>query len=653
MCGITGYYNVKGIVQEIINLKDANDIVSHRGPDGSGFAFFDTRIPQRAKLVCKDRFPQAGEIGSATLGFGHRRLAIIDLTDTGFQPMTCDDGMLWITYNGEVYNYIELRAELEKRGHTFRSSSDTEVILHAYQEWGDDCVNHFNGMWAFALADLQTRRVFCSRDRFGVKPFQYYFDGEHFIFASEIKQILVFPVAPKRVNKRAVYEYLAYGAVEHYEETFFEGIHHLMPGHTLNFDLNTHTLQIKKFYQPQLEINRSITLNEAALEFRRLLTDSVRLRLRSDVEVGSCLSGGLDSSSIVCLMRRLLDEEGKTDIQHTFSSHFEEEEANEIEYMQEIIRTAGVREHFIHPTPEEFLKEMGSIVWHQDEPFGSTSVFAQWSVFKLTHEHGIKVMLDGQGADEMLGGYIGYVLTMLQELRAKRKVLSLAWETWQIGRLHGRALPPLAKKGWINRIMRLIGFRSESAPYPPTDWIDPSLVEKYSIQSPFFANQQIKPYDELELLNNTLYQHTFVNNLQQLLKNEDRDSMAFSVESRLPFLDYRLVEFIFSLPSDFKIRDGLTKRVLRESMRGVIPEKIRRRVSKLGFATPETTWQRTILRPLIEQAINDEALRGFILPEKARGYHDYITQHNLRDFTAWRWLNLSLWLKTYHLSTGI
>jgi asparagine synthase (glutamine-hydrolysing) len=577
-----------------------------------------------------------------TLVLGHRRLAIIDLSSTGLQPMSNKDGSLWIVYNGEVYNYLELRAELEKAGYTFRSRSDTEVILYAYQAWGEDCVYHFNGMWAFAIADLQRQKLFCSRDRLGIKPFHYFFDREHFVFSSEIKQLLNFPFVPRRINELAVYEFLAYGAVEHCEETFFAGILNLLPGHNLVLDFANRSLATRRYYQPHFTINNRITLTEAAGEFGRLLRDSVRLRLRSDVEVGSCLSGGLDSSSIVCLMHRLLQEQGQTNVQHTFSSHFEEKEANELEYMQAVIQATGVQAHFTCPTAVDLLQDLERMVWHQEEPFGSTSIFAQWSVFKLVHEHGVKVMLDGQGADELLAGYLGLAYPYFKELFVKRQYFHLAREIWRRRQLQGEPWSSLVPGGLKGVLRKLSGSA--------IDWISPKLVEDYRDQSYYQASRQAAPFGDREYLSNVLYRLTFLNGLVALLKYEDRNSMAFSIEARVPFLDYRLIEFLFSLPSNLKIYNGYTKRVLREGMAGVLPEKIRWRVGKLGFATPEQTWQQTVLRPLIEQAVYDDRLRPFLIPDKAIAYRDQLEKYDRLTFVPWRWVNLSLWMKAYDLA---
>lgn len=648
MCGISGFFHTQSVNSHLKDFVRSNDIVSHRGPDGFGLAYFQFHTNQ---IYCvefaHDRVTIPQE--EVVLALGHRRLAIIDLSQNGAQPMPSSDERFWITYNGEIYNYIELREELKGLGHQFRSESDTEVILAAYAEWGEKCVNRFNGIWAFALADLRENKLFCSRDRFGVKPFHYFHDGARFAFGSEIKQLLCYPFVARQTNRRAVYEYLAFSAVDYCEETFFQGIYKLMQGHNLTVDLHTGDISVTRYYQPVLAKDTKISYEEAALEFRRLLTDSVRLQLRSDVEVGSCLSGGLDSSSIVSLMRMELQKSGRGHIQRTFSSHFDEDEANELEYMQEIIQATGVRAEFVYPTPHDLLNDLENLVWHQEEPFGSTSIFAQWSVFKLVHENKIKVMLDGQGADEMLGGYIGFYHSYFEQLIRRRQYFTLWHETRQFSNLHQQPGTPFlgkAAKGLLSR--RKKSSRPNHFAHG-ANWINPAFTDEFHGQSLYHETMQLMPFGEPEVFENTLYQMTFLSNLQALLRHEDRNSMAFSVEARVPFLDHRLVEFLFSLPSRFKIRDGYTKRVLRDGMQGIIPDKIRWRVKKLGFATPERKWQKTILKPLIESALHDERVYPYLKAENASDYFMQLQQQEVTDFSPWRWLNLSLWMKAYDL----
>jgi asparagine synthase (glutamine-hydrolysing) len=312
MCGIFGIFSRPGLTCTRSALVRANRLAAHRGPDGAGITLFNLGTDEsRILVVDEEGVPEDVELARYHAVLGHRRLAILDLSSAGHQPMRTNDGALWITYNGEIYNYIELRAELRELGFEFTSASDTEVILHAYRAWGPACVHRFNGMWAFALLDIKQRRLICSRDRFGIKPFHFVHAGDVFAFASEIKQLLVLPFVRKEINRQALYEYLVYGSFDHAADTFLEGVSRLAAGHSLVLDFDRGVVEIDRYYSPAIGINRAISPQEAASEFRRLFTDSVRLQLRSDVEVGSCLSGGLDSSSIVCAVHRLLAQESK------------------------------------------------------------------------------------------------------------------------------------------------------------------------------------------------------------------------------------------------------------------------------------------------------------------------------------------------------
>jgi asparagine synthase (glutamine-hydrolysing) len=659
MCGILGFFSADRIEGLGHALQAANDVVSYRGPDDAGFALFSLSSSDSSKVISGRSMPTDIDLRKVDVVLAHRRLSIIDLSSSGHQPMGTADGKCWITYNGEIFNYLELRSELIELGSSFESNSDTEVVLHAYRRWGEDCVNRFNGMWAFAIIDLEQRRIFCSRDRFGVKPFHYYFDGTKFVFASEIKQLLCFPFIRRRVNHRTVYEFLVYEAVEHSSDTFFSDIHNLLPGHNLSVNLDRSSATASSFYNPHFLIDRRIEEGEAAERFSSLLSDSIRLRLRSDVPVGSCLSGGLDSSSIVCLMHSLLDEKGHREIQHTFSSHFEDKEANELEYMKEVVNATDATAHYVYPSSEEFFRDLDGLVWHQEEPFGSTSIFAQWSVFSSVHDNGIKVMLDGQGADEILGGYQPLGYRLLSEYIAKGQILRYLREGWFQNAIQGKpvslmALQPIAfllprpLRSLADRLRRSL---PKGIPHP-TAWVNPRLTELCQEGNNFILNQHKKAFRAPEVLNNTLYQLTFFGNLQALLKYEDRNSMAFSVEARVPFLDYRLVEFVFSLPSHLKIKDGYTKLVLRKGMEGVLPPKVQWRVSKLGFATPERTWQKKMLQPLINEAITDDRMAAFISEKDARQFLTVLDKSDRVDFTPWRWISLSLWMKKFELSSS-
>ncbi|MGH8764397.1 MAG: asparagine synthase (glutamine-hydrolyzing) [Burkholderiales bacterium] len=640
MCGIFVLHQHDGLTCEGSGLVRAIDAAAHRGPDGRGLRLFNSREARAFPTLEGPQDPPRG----ADLALAHRRLAIIDLSREADQPMEAGNGSLWITYNGEIYNYIELRAELESLGQRFRTRSDTEVILKAYERWGASCVSRFNGIWAFAIADLARRTVFCSRDRFGVKPFHYFADPRTGFFgaASEIKQLLTLQAVPKRARREAIFEYLRYGSYDHSAHTFFEGILRLPPGHNLTWRMEAPVAApvIERYYAPEIRIDTGLPAAEAAGRFRDLFDDAVRLQLRSDVPVGSCLSGGVDSSSIVCTMHRLLRAEGKSEVQHTFSSHFEDPEANEIEYMHEVIRATGVQPSFVHPDETGFIADLPRLVWHQDEPFGSTSIFAQWSVFRLVHEKGIKVMLDGQGADEQLAGYLGFSHTFFAELLAKKRYLRLLAEVHAHKSFHGKTWGELLP-GRLGGIARRLSSPCASA--PAGDWMRADFAASHAADAEYPRLLAAKPLGEFELLGNLCHQMTFHSNIPALLRYEDRNSMAFSVEARVPFLDHRLVEFALALPSTLKIDHGYTKAVLRNAMAGTLPEKIRTRVSKLGFATPERRWQRTVLKPMIDEAIDSPELAPFVAPKAAHAYFDWLCAAPTTDFAPWRWLNLKLW----------
>lgn len=642
MCGIFGVYRAPSLQGLATAIQSANDIAAHRGPDGAGIALFPAAGDRKPLVIKNGSLAPQTPLDPFQIALAHRRLAILDLSEAGVQPMSNAAGNLWITFNGEIYNYVELRAELEKEGVRFRSHTDTEVILAAYERWGEECVARFNGMWAFVILDQTRGWLFGSRDRFGIKPFHYYVGEETFAFSSEIKQLLRLPFIDARINEHTVHDFLARHAVEQSENTFFANIFSLLPRHNAIYDLRSGQLAIWPYFEPRYQINETLSYEDAGSEFRRLLTNSVRLQLRSDVEVGSCLSGGLDSSSLVCLMHRQLREQGKGHIQRTFSNHFDHPEANERTYMQSAINATGVKAAFICPTEDDFRTEMARLIWHQEEPFASTSIFAQWFVMKLAQQQGIKVLLDGQGADEQLAGYRGFWHSYFAELAGKHQVARLLHEERECRRLSGdsryTALRTKLSGYWKKVLAR---FRQTTS---GAGCLEASFVNRVRDGLPPAPGNH---FDAREVLNNVLFQMTFATNLPGLLKYEDRSSMAHSVESRVPFLDHDLVDFNFSLASHHKMRDGYSKRVLRDGMAGVIPEEIRLRVNKLGFATPERAWRRTFLKPLVEDALRHDAMREYLNVGAAAEHFRALLGRDDVDFSPWCWINLSLWIKTF------
>ena len=400
MCGIAGIVARAGRPVALSDLELLGATLAHRGPDDEGF------------------------YRTARAGLVHRRLAIIDLSPAGHGPMCNEDQTIWLTYNGEIYNYRELIPELQAQGHRFASACDAEVVIHAYEQFGEDCVTRFNGMFAFALWDERQQTLFCARDRAGEKPLYFTEGAGGFAFASEIKALVRLPWVRRRVADMAVCDYLVHGSVDHTDHTFFQDIQVLPAAHTLTVRAASH--ELRRYWSLPLPFEGDPTIRPTrrqqarwANEFGALLFDSVRLRLRSDVTVGTCLSGGLDSSTIACMMNRLLFPEqsgppqerwhARGEQQKTFSACYDDASVDERHYIEMVVRQTGADAYQTFPTGDDLLERIGAVVWHQDEPFLSTSIVAQWHVMQLARTQGVKVLLDGQGADELLCGYPGYL----------------------------------------------------------------------------------------------------------------------------------------------------------------------------------------------------------------------------------------------------
>ncbi|MFI5145388.1 MAG: asparagine synthase (glutamine-hydrolyzing) [Ignavibacteria bacterium] len=552
MCGISGIFNINGAPVDEQKLIKMNELIHHRGPDGQG-VFVDNN-----------------------LGIGSNRLAIIDLRKIADQPMYDASGRYVIVYNGEIFNYVEVRAELVAKGYKFNNNSDTEVILNAYIEYGENCLEKLNGMWSFAIWDKQERKLFCSRDRYGIKPFYYYKDNNIFIFGSEIKQLLYLGV-PKIPDEEIIYDYLVFNFIDHTEKCFFKNIYKLPAGHYIN--ASDKTFEVKRWYNLSTEKDNHTESKQLISKFGEMLHDSVRLRLRSDVEVGSCLSGGLDSTSIVCLMHDILKEENKTANQKTYTACYDDKEIDERKYVEEVIKQTSSTKYYLFPDSNELLEDFDKLVYHQDEPFNSSSIFSQWCVFKKIHETKIKVVLDGQGSDEILLGYFSFFPFFL-----KRRMIN-----------------PIS---FLNEYFRGIatsqlGFSKFSAnfAYFNTPFIRYKHVKNEALK---VINQDfLNSFDRKGLFHRmngakNLEINRLANlwniSLPSLLRYEDKNSSAFSVEARLPFLDHRLVELIFSLPFQLLIKNGWTKYILRESMKNKIPDDIRLRKGKLAFSVPQKRW---------------------------------------------------------------
>jgi len=672
MCGIAALLNPGLLPHPAPELvRQMIDAVRYRGPDDRGMVVFQGRsaIPAICDVsgtpaaVRDAATPASGTEGKARDGepralacFGHQRLSIVDLSATGHQPMRSADSRLWIIYNGEIYNYIELREELRSLGHTFATQSDTEVILAAYRQWGKGCLERFNGMFALVLLDRASRTVLAARDRFGIKPLYYWMASDGTLaLASEIKQFSVLPGWRPRLNGQRAYDFLNWGVLDHTDETLFEGVFQVRGGEVLELDLQGNAppaagnrLPLQRWYELAPRPFHG-SFAEASGQFRALLLDSVRLELRADVAVGSCLSGGLDSSSIVCLINELLHANGTPTVQKTFTAGASVRQYDERDYAEEVARKTDAQAFSSVPESDGLFASLDRITWHQDEPFGSSSIYAQWDIFGLAARNGVKVMLDGQGADEQLAGYDNYYGPHLgslfrswrwgklwQEIEAARSIRSVP-RSWLLKHMLNNLLPESLRQP----LRRLGGY---SAANPP--WLRLTLLQAQP-RDPYLASGQsraksVRNMSTAQVANSTL---------QMLLHWEDRNSMAHSVEARVPFLDHRLVEFVLGLPDDYKISGGTTKRVLREALRGVLPERVRTRVDKLGFVTPEEVWLRERCPDLFRKALRDavEVSSGVIKHDVLTLLEQMIEGRQPFSHLIWRLISFGSWMKVFSL----
>src|SRR5215472_5436354 len=546
-----------------------------------------------------------------------------------------ESGTLTVAFNGEIYNCIELRREL-RSFYRFRSQTDTEVILAAYCHWGPDFVQRLNGMFAFAIWDAQQKLLFAARDRFGEKPFYYYRRPSLLLFASEIKGLLASGMVQAEANAEAIYRFLAYRETDEAEGTFFKDIVALPPAHTLLYLPREDKLVVRRYWDldPTAEI-RFGTEAAYAEELLDLLQQSVKIRLRSDVAVGSCLSGGLDSSAIVSLVAA----ERKGDRQCAFSARFREHAFDEGDFIRPVAQQFSVSNFGVYPDPLRLVEEAERLAWHQEHPFVGPSIYAQWCVMRLAAEHGVTVLLDGQGADECLAGYLGAQAYHYRDL---------------LGRLHWASL---AKSVWIQATRG--GLKGIMSPLLPQGLahggaLPSSLVEPLCMTEEFrhisTVPKTIAPKRFKSALHNELYQQLRCTMLPKLLRFADRSSMAFSREVRLPYLDHRVVEYLFAIPEAQKICGATTKFVLRNAMRGRLPDAVTNRVDKKGFETPQSAWLRGPLRVWAECILQSNSFRerGWVDQQAALHVWRRFLMHSGRsEALLFRWLSLEVWARAF------
>ncbi|MBN2346425.1 MAG: asparagine synthase (glutamine-hydrolyzing) [Candidatus Aminicenantes bacterium] len=659
MCGICGIFHPRrGMAGSPILAM--NEALRHRGPDDEGYLAMSLPAGERTPLGgrdCRLPLPDISQTDrQVQLWLGHRRLSILDTSACGHQPMSGVDGRLWLTLNGEIYNYLELRTELADLGRRFASRSDSEVLLAAWEAWGETALRRCNGMWAFALLDTEKRELVICRDRFGVKPLYYAAADGILAWASEIKALLALPWQAREANEEILHDYLLMGKAEHVPQTIFQGISELPPAHLLRVDLESGDWKISPYYRLCVNDRREKFTRAKFLEHGRrvseLLRQAVHVRTRSDVPVGTSLSGGVDSSTVACLIADFLRHERIRSIgehQQVFTACYSDPRHDESRWAEMVVARTDSDWHRVYPSAKSLQDDLEDLIFHQDIPFNSTSIYAHYCLMRLARQQGMTVMLDGQGADELFGGYSLYYPVFLAETLRHGllgRSVDLLAHTDRIpmsaGSLLGatvRILVKLMLPGKVKEKLRR-RYTSESA------YIKPGFLQQYRRR--YLEAAAHEPV----ALNSMLADHMAASHLQPLLRYEDRNSMRFHVEVRTPFADdLPLIEYVTSLPAVYKIHNGWSKSLLRLAVRDIVPEAIVRRVDKVGFSTPEAEWLRELAGSLAAYLNPNSPLAPYIdIPKLASDWNILLKEKPTTGYTAnWRLLNALIWAKVFRL----
>lgn len=625
MCGIAGiaFLNKEVSKNTLINM---NRAIAHRGPDGEGYHI------------------------DGNIGLAHKRLSIIDL-EGGRQPMTNEDETIWITYNGEIYNYFELRQELIQKGHKIKTYSDTEVIIHAYEEYGDECLEKFNGMFAFVIWDSNKGEIFAARDRFGVKPFYYYKDKEKFIFASEIKSILASELVKKEVNYEGINDYIVFQFTLG-KKTLFKKIYKLEPGFCLKLDVNNEmNLKLKRYWDLTFNYDTYHTEDYFVDKLMYLIGDATKIRLRSDVPLGSHLSGGLDSSTVVCLASEFLGKNGLK----TFTGAFREgKEYDETEYAKIVSRFANTEYHEVMPNSEDFQHTIEELIYYLDEPGAGPGVFPQYFVSKLASEH-VKVVLGGQGGDEIFMGYARYLVAYLEECikgaiyqTADKDKYAVSLDSIIPNLPMLKTYQPMLQNFWKEglfaeqdaRYYHLID-RSEGM----RQLFNPEILD-YEGYSTFESFREIFNKEDAHSYVNKMMYFDIKSSLPALLQVEDRTSMAVGIESRLPLLDYRIAELLATIPPIVKFKGGKSKALFKDAIKNIIPSEILNRKDKMGFPVPLVQWYGGPLKDYVREILLSERTknRGIYNIEEVE---KEINKEGKFSRVIWGLLCLELWFRKF------
>lgn len=662
MCGIVGIVSLNGAKVDPPVLQRMNDLQHHRGPDGEGFVFASNNRSQGFHHSFVRHTEASDPTSMPRVGLGHRRLAIIDLSERGIQPMPSKDHKTWIIFNGEIYNFKILRSELGSLGHVFTTRTDTEVLLHSYLQWGEDCLTRLEGMYAFAIWDSSQGRLFCARDRLGIKPFYYATPHGYFIFASEIKSLLAFPGLEAIPDDDSVLGFLVHGNCDYGESTILKNVKALPAAHSLTLDINTQRTFIRRYWKLEPKTDKRASDAERITHLRDRLLATVSSHLNSDVRVGSCLSGGLDSSTIVSLAGKIWREQPDSaaavgDNFHTFTSCYDDPRLDERGYALAVAQSVKAASQLVFPSPKDFWSDFERMAWHEDMPFSGLSFYAQWRVMRAAKEAGVKVLLDGQGGDEVFGGYAKFRYAYLASLLRSGSIAKMVREVgatlgqgdrYVLNIRNGyRYLPRRVRSllkvdSLLKGVLRAQWDQVVSAESTPATrwWRNTSGARNGN--SPWTIMQRIQVDDLL------------LDTLPTLLRLEDRSSMAFSLEARVPLLDHKLVEYGVSLPDHLKVHNGWSKYAVRQAMRGLLPESVRLRKSKLGFAAPDRSWPLRELRSQVQELLADNLrCQAYVNPVLLRRWYnsEKATQANTESYLGlFRILSLEMWMRAFRLS---
>ncbi len=621
MCGIAGGFWYRDREDIDVRLRSALDCLRHRGPNDSGYEVVRNAV--------------------RSIAIGQTRLSIIDLSSGGHQPMLSADGHVALVFNGEIYNYKELRTELRSLGHVFRSESDTEVLLAAYAQWGAACLRRLVGMFAFVVHDRSRGRIFCARDAFGIKPFFYEWNDDGFLFASEQSALRALRGRAFEPDLQRSYDYLVHGDYDSQERSFLKGVQHLPPGAFLDVDVASSVRAQPTIWWRAPTAETKLSFPDAVEAVREQFLFNAKLHLRSDVPVGMALSGGIDSSAVVCAVRHLAPDLPI----HTFSYIADDSRLSEESWVDLVNEKVSAIPHKVRVTSDDLVRDLDRLIEIQGEPFGSTSIYAQYRVYQLAKEKGVTVTLDGQGADELLAGYEGYPGQRMLSLFESRRYLAMhrfatAWASWP-GRSYYRAYMYLGRAALPDSIYRR-ARKVLGRDFEP-DWLKNDLLREAGVKfrearTPLRSDCRRRRV--IEQLAHSLQ----ARGLPHLLRHGDRNSMAFSIESRVPFLTIEMAELLLSLPEHYLISEsGETKRVFRAAMRGIVPDAILGRRDKIGLATPEREW---FLR--VGQGIREWFRAGFAIPfinrnELAAAFEAVLDGKAPFSWQAWRWANYIRW----------